>query len=60
MFVVVLGVQLRLKRYVPFPYWLTVVVVREPVFDVAAPSNTESRSLIWSLAVVRVSPHFVP
>ncbi|MFB7113142.1 hypothetical protein [Streptomyces sp. NPDC056190] len=26
-FVVVLGVQLRLKRYVPFPYWLTVVVV---------------------------------
>ncbi|MET7984072.1 MULTISPECIES: hypothetical protein [unclassified Streptomyces] len=26
-FVVVLVVQLRLKRYVPFPYWLTVVVV---------------------------------
>ncbi|WP_153537877.1 hypothetical protein [Streptomyces sp. RB17] len=26
-FVVVLAVQLRLKRYVPFPYWLTVVVV---------------------------------
>ncbi|WP_246094341.1 COG4705 family protein [Streptomyces griseofuscus] len=26
-FVVVLGIQLRLKRYVPFPYWLTVVVV---------------------------------
>ncbi|MDX3435750.1 COG4705 family protein [Streptomyces stelliscabiei] len=26
-FVVVLGAQLRLKRYVPFPYWLTVVVV---------------------------------
>ncbi|MEU8590859.1 hypothetical protein AB0C59_28235 [Streptomyces sp. NPDC048664] len=26
-FAVVLGVQLRLKRYVPFPYWLTVVVV---------------------------------
>ncbi|MGW7380451.1 COG4705 family protein [Streptomyces sp. NPDC054794] len=26
-FVVALGVQLRLKRYVPFPYWLTVVVV---------------------------------
>ncbi|WP_055586240.1 COG4705 family protein [Peterkaempfera griseoplana] len=26
-FVVVLGVQLRLKRYVPFPCWLTVVVV---------------------------------
>ncbi|MYW42412.1 hypothetical protein [Streptomyces sp. SID161] len=26
-FVVTLGVQLRLKRYVPFPYWLTVVVV---------------------------------
>ncbi|MET8586707.1 hypothetical protein ABZX39_38475 [Streptomyces collinus] len=26
-FVVVLGVQLRCKRYVPFPYWLTVVVV---------------------------------
>ncbi|MFJ5678089.1 hypothetical protein [Streptomyces sp. NPDC093097] len=25
--VVVLGVQLRLKRYAPFPYWLTVVVV---------------------------------
>ncbi|MFE2138916.1 hypothetical protein ACFW9X_38030, partial [Streptomyces sp. NPDC059466] len=25
--VVVLVVQLRLKRYVPFPYWLTVVVV---------------------------------
>ncbi|MEV8477566.1 hypothetical protein AB0435_19795, partial [Streptomyces sp. NPDC051173] len=25
--VVVLAVQLRLKRYVPFPYWLTVVVV---------------------------------
>ncbi|MEV8453299.1 hypothetical protein AB0467_11320 [Streptomyces sp. NPDC052095] len=26
-FVVVLAFQLRLKRYVPFPYWLTVVVV---------------------------------
>lgn len=26
-FVAVLAVQLRLKRYVPFPYWLTVVVV---------------------------------
>ncbi|MGW3094484.1 COG4705 family protein [Streptomyces sp. NPDC001102] len=26
-FVLVLAVQLRLKRYVPFPYWLTVVVV---------------------------------
>jgi uncharacterized membrane-anchored protein len=26
-FVVVLGVQMRLRRYVPFPYWLTVVVV---------------------------------
>ncbi len=26
-FVVVLAVQLRLRRYVPFPYWLTVVVV---------------------------------
>jgi uncharacterized membrane-anchored protein len=26
-FVVVLIIQLRLKRYVPFPYWLTVVVV---------------------------------
>ncbi|MEU5182821.1 hypothetical protein AB0G49_22490 [Streptomyces longwoodensis] len=26
-FVVVLAAQLRLKRYVPFPYWLTVVVV---------------------------------
>ena len=26
-FVVVLAVQLRLKRYVPLPYWLTVVVV---------------------------------
>ncbi|MFF2502988.1 hypothetical protein ACFVTY_06365 [Streptomyces sp. NPDC058067] len=26
-FVVALAVQLRLKRYVPFPYWLTVVVV---------------------------------
>ncbi|MCZ0983494.1 hypothetical protein O1L60_42565 [Streptomyces diastatochromogenes] len=26
-FVVVLAIQLRLKRYVPFPYWLTVVVV---------------------------------
>lgn len=26
-FVMVLAVQLRLKRYVPFPYWLTVVVV---------------------------------
>ncbi|MEU5598802.1 hypothetical protein [Streptomyces sp. NPDC020298] len=26
-FVVVLAVQLRLKRYVPFPYWMTVVVV---------------------------------
>ncbi|MGW3313422.1 COG4705 family protein [Streptomyces sp. NPDC001073] len=26
-FVVVLAVQMRLKRYVPFPYWLTVVVV---------------------------------
>ncbi|KUM98453.1 hypothetical protein AQI88_03540 [Streptomyces cellostaticus] len=26
-FVVVLAVQLRLKRYVPFPYWLTVVIV---------------------------------
>ncbi|MEW2514814.1 hypothetical protein [Streptomyces sp. NPDC046870] len=26
-FVVVLALQLRLKRYVPFPYWLTVVVV---------------------------------
>ncbi|HWC84811.1 MAG TPA: hypothetical protein VG756_33035 [Pseudonocardiaceae bacterium] len=26
-FVVVLGNQLRLKRYSPFPYWLTVVVV---------------------------------
>ncbi|MEU3828913.1 hypothetical protein AB0F36_26855 [Streptomyces sp. NPDC029080] len=26
-FVVTLGVQLRLKRYVPFPYWLTVVAV---------------------------------
>ncbi|MFB7758433.1 hypothetical protein ACFC18_54185, partial [Streptomyces sp. NPDC056121] len=26
-FVLVLTVQLRLKRYVPFPYWLTVVVV---------------------------------
>ncbi|MER6261239.1 hypothetical protein ABT203_16905 [Streptomyces sp900105245] len=26
-FVGVLAVQLRLKRYVPFPYWLTVVVV---------------------------------
>src|SRR3954452_8347714 len=26
-FVVVLAVQLRLKQYVPFPYWLTVVVV---------------------------------
>ncbi|MEU3552013.1 COG4705 family protein [Streptomyces longwoodensis] len=26
-FVVVLAVQLRLKWYVPFPYWLTVVVV---------------------------------
>ena len=26
-FAVVLAVQLRLKRYVPFPYWLTVVVV---------------------------------
>lgn len=26
-FAVVLGIQLRLKRYVPFPYWLTVVVV---------------------------------
>ncbi|MBP0459909.1 COG4705 family protein [Streptomyces montanisoli] len=26
-FAVVLIVQLRLKRYVPFPYWLTVVVV---------------------------------
>ncbi|MFD7018613.1 hypothetical protein [Streptomyces sp. NPDC059928] len=26
-FAVVLTVQLRLKRYVPFPYWLTVVVV---------------------------------
>ncbi|MGW0966641.1 COG4705 family protein [Streptomyces sp. NPDC002516] len=26
-FVVVLCVQMRLKRYVPFPYWLTVVVV---------------------------------
>ncbi|MFD8733305.1 hypothetical protein ACFV06_00080 [Streptomyces sp. NPDC059618] len=26
-FVVVLVVQMRLKRYVPFPYWLTVVVV---------------------------------
>ena len=25
--VVVLGVQLRMRRYVPFPYWLTVVVV---------------------------------
>lgn len=25
--VVALGVQLRLKRYVPFPYWFTVVVV---------------------------------
>ena len=25
--VVVLGIQLALKRYVPFPYWLTVVVV---------------------------------
>ncbi|RSO41824.1 hypothetical protein DMH15_12555 [Streptomyces sp. WAC 06725] len=27
LFVVVLAVQLRLKRYVPFPYWLTVVIV---------------------------------
>ncbi|GAB2834790.1 hypothetical protein GCM10022221_37130 [Actinocorallia aurea] len=26
-FVSVLAVQLRLKRYIPFPYWLTVVVV---------------------------------
>jgi uncharacterized membrane-anchored protein len=26
-FIAVLVVQLRLKRYVPFPYWLTVVVV---------------------------------
>jgi uncharacterized membrane-anchored protein len=26
-FVVALGIQLRLKRYSPFPYWLTVVVV---------------------------------
>jgi len=26
-FVVVLALQMRLKRYVPFPYWLTVVVV---------------------------------
>ena len=26
-FLVVLGVQLRLPRYVPFPYWLTVAVV---------------------------------
>ncbi|GAB3582785.1 COG4705 family protein [Calidifontibacter terrae] len=25
--VVVLGIQLRMQRYVPFPYWLTVVVV---------------------------------
>src|SRR4051794_11160633 len=26
-FVVVLAVQMRAKRYIPFPYWLTVVVV---------------------------------
>ncbi|MFF9228036.1 hypothetical protein [Streptomyces sp. NPDC014820] len=26
-FVLVLAVQPRLKRYVPFPYWLTVIVV---------------------------------
>ena len=26
-FVAVLGVQMRLRRYVPAPYWLTVVVV---------------------------------
>lgn len=26
-FIVVLTVQMRTKRYVPFPYWLTVVVV---------------------------------